>query len=88
MSKLIKVNVELTDTFNGEANYGWVRRAEFNLPSDDTYNMRKVLKKVREELGLGNVKLRQGWDYHDQLRYNIDGCNLCIFILFGEEIES
>jgi hypothetical protein len=29
-------NVELTDTFGGEANYSWVRRDQLELPADAT----------------------------------------------------
>jgi hypothetical protein len=34
MENLITFEFEYTDTFNGETNYGWVKRAEFDFPAN------------------------------------------------------
>jgi hypothetical protein len=50
------VECELTDTFGGEANYCWVKRATLELPcgiSDLAFSRR-----VKSALGLANVRGR------------------------------
>jgi hypothetical protein len=46
----MKFQAELTDIFGGEANYSWVRRAEFSLP-DNASDLAVVLR-AKAELGL------------------------------------
>ena len=43
---------EYTDTFGGEANYAWVRRAYV----ESTENMRAAMRKARAEFGLSGIK--------------------------------
>lgn len=64
--------VEYTDTFGGEANYSWVKRAEFDLDSspDVARNTRefRIRKKARELMGL--TGLRGKWtDYGDSWEF-------------------
>ena len=46
----MKLSCELTDTFCGEANYSWVRRAELELP--DTATPRQLITAAKAALGL------------------------------------
>jgi hypothetical protein len=74
------MKIEMTDTFGGEANYSWVKRATItDLP--ENYTRRQLLKRVREALELGSgVKLKLTIDCGDLIRYDIVGACVCIFI--------
>jgi hypothetical protein len=45
----MKVNIEVTDTFNGEANYGWVRRHTLDAP--DTLSDYSVVRRAKAAVG-------------------------------------
>ena len=70
------INIEITDTFGGEANYCWVERMEIN---DNDLTNRQILKRVREKYGI-TCKLRKVLDCGDMVRYNFDKQNVCMFI--------
>lgn len=48
--------VELTDTFGGEANYSWVTRETFELPADAT--ARQIVTAAKAALGLTGCRCR------------------------------
>ena len=54
MSDTLIYQVEYTDTFGGEANYSWVRRASFTGPDD--MPQREVMRKARALVGLTGVR--------------------------------
>lgn len=54
ISDTIKWEVEYTDTFGGEANYSWVKRAEFEMPDNATNN--QITKKAKAAIGLTGVR--------------------------------
>ena len=70
------MNIEMTDTFGGEANYCWVKRAKIDGSFD---NRRDLLRKIRKEFDLGGVKLRKTMDCGDMIRWDIVGACVCIF---------
>lgn len=70
------MNIEMTDTFGGEANYCWVKRAKIDGSFE---NNRKLLKAIRKEFQLGNAKLRLVMDCGDMKRWDIQGACVCIF---------
>lgn len=47
---------ELTDTFGGQANYGWVTRESFELPADAT--RRQIVAAGKAALGLTGCRCR------------------------------
>jgi hypothetical protein len=49
-------DVELTDTFGGEANYSWVRRDQLALPHDAS--RRSVIIAAKAALGLTGCRCR------------------------------
>jgi hypothetical protein len=53
----VKFQAEYTDTMGGEANYSWVRRAEFSLP-DDASDLR-IVRRAKAELGLTGQRCRR-----------------------------
>jgi hypothetical protein len=54
ISNTIKWEVEYTDTFGGEANYSWVKRAEFEMPDSATNN--QITKRAKAAIGLTGVR--------------------------------
>lgn len=57
--------VEYTDTFGGEANYCWVKRANFTL---EVYTRRSALRKAKALIGLTGVRGTTE-DYGDMLKF-------------------
>ena len=49
-------DLELTDTFGGEANYSWVKRAEISF--DKNYTDRQFMRQAKAALGLSGVRCR------------------------------
>lgn len=56
LSTLTVWDVELTDTFGGEANYSWVRRDQLALPQDAS--RRSIITAAKAALGLTGCRCR------------------------------
>lgn len=56
MTDLMTWTAELTDTFGGEANYSWVKRETFTLPSSATD--RQVVMAGKAALGMTGDRCR------------------------------
>lgn len=56
------IQVEYTDTYGGQANYSWVRRA--TLPDIPNESDRQLMRRIKRKLGLtgmrGRFEERQG----------------------------
>jgi len=52
----MKYNVEYTDTFGGEANYSWVKRATIEVPEFTTQSL--VMRRAKAAMGLTGVRGR------------------------------
>ena len=65
-------NVEVTDTFGGEANYCWVRRHQVKA--------RSLLGAVQQVSRLEGYAWRKDWDDGETARYNARGACVCCFI--------
>ena len=50
------IDCELTDTFNNEANYSWVRRKTLTVPAD--ISARALVRRGKAALGLSGVSCR------------------------------
>jgi hypothetical protein len=50
----MKIDIELTDTFGGEANYSWVRRYTLDTPDDTT--QRALVRRIKQAAGLTGVR--------------------------------
>lgn len=80
----LKVNVELTDTFGGEANYSWVKRASFEV-AEGTSDL-AIVRRAKAEIGLTNVRCKSS-NLGDMIELRpIGHCEVC-FITF-EEVEA
>lgn len=71
------VSVEYTDTFGGEANYSWVRRAELELPCgiSDTALMRRAKKAI----GITGMRGRT-YANGDHWEFRPYGCCTVLFV--------
>jgi hypothetical protein len=74
---MTKFTVEYTDTFGGEANYCWVKRAEFAL--DGAASRTAILRKAKALMGLSGVKGRLD-DYGDSYAFRPYGFATVLFI--------
>lgn len=46
----MRMRIEYTDTFGGDANYSWVRRAELDFP--ENASDRSIIRKLKAEVGM------------------------------------
>ena len=78
-----KFTVEYTDTFGGEANYCWARRAEFTLEAD--CKVKDVKSFAKDLMGLKGVRGR--WeDYGDDLIFRPYGSCTVMFVNYNGEL--
>lgn len=68
---------EITDTFGGQANYSWVRRATFELP--DNCSDRSVVIAAKAALGITGVPCRT-FRYGDSWELRVRGACEVAFI--------
>ena len=71
--------IELTDTFCGEANYSWVKRHEFET---DGLTDNQIIRKARKLIGLDGVRTNKN-DYGDMVQWNVSGACLVAFLTFN-----
>ena len=74
---MAKFNIEITDTFGGEANYSWVRRYTYEAKS-----FLGAINKLAREYGSG---WRKNYDCFDYARYDFNGSCICCFISYSED---
>lgn len=60
-------NVEYTDTFGGEANYSWVRRASFTMP--EGASLLAVMRRAKLEMGLSGARGMRDYYNGDTLEF-------------------
>ena len=76
----MKVSLEYTDTFGGEANYAWVRRTD--LPNDvDMDGKRAVIRWAKAWAGLTGVRCDRE-DYGDTIILRPRGMCTVLFIVW------
>lgn len=76
---MMKVVVTHTDTFGGEANYGWVNRHEFMI--NKGASQRNITRKAKALAGMTGVK-SDTYDYDMSLTIKPRGYNQVIFVDF------
>lgn len=88
-----KYKVELTDTFGGEANYSWVKRATIHIPElthfgyDGSSNYakasrianRELMRKAKAAMGLTGIRGVKE-EYGDSIAFRPYGLNQVMFI--------
>lgn len=90
-------SVEYTDTFGGEANYSWVRRAQVTVPELTHYGydggtnyakankiaQRELMKRAKAEMGLTNVRGTRH-DYGDTIEFRPYRSCTVMFVTFDD----
>jgi len=90
-------DVELTDTFAGEANYSWVKRARVDIPELTHYGYdggtnysrankianRELMRKAKAKMGLTNVRGVTS-HYGDMIEFRPYGSATVMFITYSE----
>lgn len=93
-----KYNVEYTDTFGGEANYSWVKRATIDMPELTHYGydgntnyvkanktfQRELMKRAKASMGLTGVKGKTH-SYGDGFEFRPHNSCTVMFITYSEE---
>ena len=73
----MKLEIEYTDTFGGEANYSWCRRREITLPDDATDA--QIKRAAKQALKLSGI--RGKWEkIDDDLVFRPSGIHTILFI--------
>ena len=71
----MKIRAEFTDTYGGEANYAWVRKARFEVP--DNLSDRAIVRRAKKALGLEGIRATRRENYGDQIwLWGIGGCTV------------
>ena len=77
----MQVNIEVTDTFGGEANYSWVRRYFLAMP--DALSNYSVVRRVKKIVGWNGSRCMTQ-NYGDMIALRPYGtCQVC-FVTFGD----
>ena len=69
--------IEMTDTYGGDANYCWVKR--YRIPAK---TIRGAINKLARKYGSG---WRFEWSDGQTARYNLTGAAICCFVSYSEE---
>lgn len=75
----MKYSIEYTDTYGGEANYGWVRRESFEVAGAISDNM--VIRKLKQMIGLRGVNCKKE-SYGDMIKLTPRGTSTVAFITY------
>ena len=76
----MKIRAEFTDTYGGEANYSWVRRATIEVP--DTLSDRAIVRRAKKALGVEGIRAKRRENYGDQIwLWGIGGCTVLFIII-------
>jgi hypothetical protein len=79
----MKIKAEYTDTYAGEANYGWVRRVELDVP--DNLSDIGVVRRVKKALGLEGSRAKRRDNHIDTIAlWGLGGCATVLFINWGD----
>ena len=76
-TELRKFNAELTDTFGGEANYSWVRRATFEAPAGATDT--QLVRMGKKALQITGTPCKRS-TYGDTIQLDVVGACIRAFI--------
>lgn len=78
-------NIEVTDTFGGEANYCWVER--FSIQSIKRESKLATMRRAKLAAGLNAVRCNVS-DYGDSWRLDIRGACVVCFITWVDASEA
>lgn len=73
----MKYTIEYTDTFGGEANYSWAKRATIEAPED--ISDLALMRRAKAEMGLSGVRGRSA-TLGDMLEFRPFGACAVLFV--------
>jgi hypothetical protein len=76
----MKIDIELTDTFGGEANYSWVRRYELDTP--ENISQRALVRRIKRVAGITGVRCSSS-NHGDTLELRPVGACVVLFATFS-----
>ena len=90
-------NIEYTDTFGGEANYCWVKRARVSMPELTHYGYdggtnyvkanrvftRELMRKAKAEIGLTGARGVR-YDHGDMIEFRPYGSCTVMFVTYAD----
>ncbi len=83
--KQLTYNAEYTDTYGGEANYSWVRRASFTASA--SLSDREIVRRAKKELGLTGLRCKRN-DFGEMIELRPQGQATVVFITYEEIPET
>lgn len=78
------INLEYTDTFGGEANYCWVRRAHI---ADDNLSDRAIVRRAKAWAGLTGIRCEVS-NYGDGIEIRPRGMATVLFAKWSEDQQG
>ena len=77
----MQVQFELTDLYQGQANYSWVNRGKIDVPENatDVY----IMRQVKQKLGITGIRCRVS-RFGDMWEFRISHSAVIGFVTFGE----
>lgn len=82
MNDMVTFDVEFTDTFGGDANYSWVRRAQISVPHGCTHTL--LMRRAKASVGLTGVRGIQSW-CGDSLEFRPHRSCTVMFVTYHDE---
>jgi hypothetical protein len=82
--KQLIYNVEYTDTYGGEANYSWVRRASFKASA--SLSDREIVRRAKKEIDLTGVRCKRN-NFGEMIELRPYGSATVMFITYEEAFE-
>ena len=70
-------DIEMTDTFAGEANYWWVKREELDAP--DTLSRLALVRRAKALMGINGTRCRT-YDHGDMVEIRPYGACIVVFV--------
>jgi hypothetical protein len=77
--------IEMTDTFGGEANYSWVRRCEISVKDSEHFkkNDSQLIRLAKKELDISGIRHKKS-DCGDCIRLDLVGMCQVVFITYKD----
>ena len=76
----MKIDIELTDTFGGEANYCWVRR--YTLATPENISQRALVRRIKKAAGITGVRCNT-YDHGGMIAIRPVGVCVVLFATFS-----
>jgi hypothetical protein len=71
------LSVEYTDTYGGESNYSWVRRA--TIQAEDWRETATVMRRAKKAVGISGLRGKT-YDYGDMIEFRPYGMATVMFV--------